>query len=161
MTPERYPEVIKHELTHACVFDIFSRYTNNDLHLPIENDTEGTLREDCDYALDTFNILLGNTEDEVNSELFNDILTFYEFVADFLMYEAEGQTKEKNPAPEVNPKKKDVKLRITYRTLTPLDRFEEHIEHNDVDRVKDYEPIIAALRSSYSDYEAFLESVRI
>jgi len=158
VNPDNYPKVIKHELTHACLYEVrlnFISHMYDDMHLPStwSDDDIMAWNEDLVYLAN----VLGSSEEDAD--------VFREFVSDFLMYESDGQTKEKNPIKESRvPKTNNPngKPRTTYRTLTPIDRFEE--QH--IDTLSEYYhdrfmEIINALRNEYDEYDKFLESCKM
>ena len=155
--PEMYPMIIKHELTHACLFEIRTlinkgyyksiripgTWTDEDI-----NNWDG----DIEYLAD----VLKRTDEESEN--------FVEFVCEFLMYESDGVIKVKNPVKESKvPKnvKSDSKPKVTYRTVTPYDRFNETIDMMEDDYGKRYATIMESLRECYQDYDAFLEAIRM
>lgn len=80
------------------------------------------------------------------------------------MYESDGQIKVKNPTVEArSPKtvKSDAKPKVTYRNVTPFERFQEVIDTIGGNYKDIYEPILESLRSCYDDYENFLEEIRM
>ena len=80
------------------------------------------------------------------------------------MYESDGVIKVKNPVKESKvPKnvKSDSKPKVTYRTVTPYDRFNETIDMMEDDYGKRYATIMESLRECYQDYDAFLEAIRM
>ena len=152
VTPDNYPGIVKHELTHACLFELCSLIS----HSPESFRTPITW---TDAELIKWGEDLHHLHDVLRDKQNDDAMYFREFVSEFLMYESDEQTKEKNPVEESRvPKtsKPDAKPRVTYRTLTPLDRFEEALGRYDEDYQKAYEKIIAALRPFYDDYDEFL-----
>lgn len=157
--PELYPMIIKHELTHACLFEI-SLLINNGYYKNIkipgtwtDEDIENW-DKDIEYLAD---VLKRSTIESEN---------FVEFICEFLMYESDGMIKVKNPIKEVKPAKSKSrepksKPKVTYRTVTPYDRFNETIEMMEEDYGKRYSSIMESLRECYNDYDAFLDSIRM
>lgn len=157
ITPDNYPSIIKHELTHACMFELCSL---------INNDKESfrTPITWTDAELIKWNEDLQTLYDVLRDKENKDAMYFREFVSEFIMYESDEQTKEKNPVEESRvPKtsKPDAKPRVTYHTLTPLDRFEDTLEKYDDDYQKAYEKIITALRPFYDAYDEFLSDCKM
>lgn len=156
ITPDNYPAVIKHELTHACIFELCCLINDNyGFRTPITWTDEELINWGKD--LQALYDVLQNKDDKQASY-------FREFVSEFLMYESDEQTKEKNPVEESRvPKtsKPGAKPRVTYRTLTPLDRFEETLEKYDTEYQTVYEKIIAALRPFYDNYDEFLTDCKM
>lgn len=157
VTPDNYPAIIKHELTHACMFELCCLIKNNkeEFRTPITWSDEELVKWGED--LQTLYDVLTNKDDEV-------AMYFQEFVSEFMMYESDEQTKEKNPVEESRvPKtsKPDAKPRVTYRTLTPLDRFEETLEKYEDRYQSAYETIITALRPFYDNYDEFLSDCKM
>ena len=156
--PDVYPKVIKHELTHACLYEMRLKLKMGEyekLHTPSSWTDDELLawNEDIEYL----RMVLGSTEPDADM--------FREFVADFLMYESDGQTKEKNPIEESRVPKTNnpnSKPRVTYRTLNPIDRFEEHHIDTLSEKYQDaFTEIINALRSEYEDYDKFLDTCKM
>lgn len=155
--PDNYPSIIKHELTHACLFELreIIKMGYYDVCRVPATWTDAEIlqwRDDINMLRDVLDS--GTLEGEV----------FSEFVCEFLMYESDGQTKEKNPIMESRvPRttKPDAKPKITYRTLTPLDRFEEHLEAISSKYRDKFEEIVNALRPLYDKYDEFLDSVKM
>lgn len=157
ITPDNYPAIIKHELTHACIFELRSLIRNNkaDFRTPITW---------TDAELIKWNEDLQALYDVLEDKESKDAEYFREFISEFLMYESDEQTKEKNPVEESRvPKtsKPDAKPRVTYRTLTPLDRFEDTLEKYEDGYQKAYEKIIEALRPFYDNYDEFLSECKM
>lgn len=151
-----YPVVIKHELTHVCLFHLRKSIMDDSYKSIIPSTWTD---EEVDNFVKDVNYLL-----EVLEKKDEQSAIFVEFVCDFMMFEADGQTKVKNPIVESRvPKttKQDSKPKVTYRTLTPFDRFLDMSEIIDNGYNKEYEPIIDALRSYYDNYESFLEEIRM
>jgi hypothetical protein len=89
---------------------------------------------------------------------------FKEFISDFLMYESDGQTKERNPIVESRvPKatKPDAKPRVTYRTLNPVDRFEENMDQYDEIYHDWFQLILDTLKPAYDKYDELLDDTRM
>lgn len=155
--PELYPMIIKHELTHACIFDL--KMTMNTGYfstcpVPPTWTDEDILEWNKD--LEYFSTVINNNSVETDN--------FIEFVCEFLMYESDGQIKVKNPVVESRvPKnvRSDSKPKITYRNVTPFERFQEVMDTLDGVYKEKFEPILEALRPCYSDYDTFLESIRM
>ena len=155
-SPESYPMIIKHELTHACLYEI-----RNLIHSEIiQNRGIPTTWSDedrdswVDDLLTLYDILKGDTEEKS---------VFVEFICEFLMYESDGPIKVKNPTLETKTKnvKSDTKSKITYRTLTPMDRFMESLElFTDYYRER-YEQILQTLEPFYENYDKFLDIIRL
>lgn len=157
ITPETYPGIIKHELTHACIFEVRRNFKSgyyNAMKLPstwTDEDIENWKR-DMEY-------LEAVLEDSSETGRI-----FKEFVADFLMYESDGQTKEKNPIKESRTPKStnpNAKSKVTYRTLSPIDRFEENMGTLEKELRELYAPILDALRKDYENYDGFLDEIRM
>lgn len=151
-----YPVVIKHELTHVCLFHL-KKSIMDDSYKSVIPPT--WTDEEVDNFVKDVNYLL-----EILEKKDEPSETFVEFVCDFMMFEADGQTKVKNPIVESRvPKttKQDSKPKVTYRTLTPFDRFLDMSEIMDNGYSKEYEPILEALSCYYDDYEGFLEEIRM
>lgn len=155
--PEIYPGIIKHELTHICLYEVKRRLTSgyyNSIPIPsLWSDEEiEVFHNDVEYL----NSVL--TSDEPDAK------TFVEFVCEFLMYEADGQIKVKNNVVESRvPKltKSDTKPKITYRNVTPFERFETVVDIYDDSYRETYAPIIESIRPCYVKYDEFLESIRM
>ena len=155
--PEMYPMIIKHELTHACLFEVrtlINRGYYKNIRIPGTWTDEDISNWDGDieYLAD----VLRRTDTESED--------FVEFICEFLMYESDGVTKVKNPIKESKvPKnvKSDTKPKVTYRTMTPYDRFNETIDMMEDDYGKRYAVIMEALRKCYEDYDAFLDDIRM
>lgn len=158
INPDNYPKIIKHELTHACIYEIrlnFKEHRYDGMHVP-------TTWTDAD--IDCWLNDLKYLEEVLNSE--DDAAYFFkEFVCDFLMYESDGQTKEKNPMKESRvPKTNNPngKPRITYRTLTPIDRFEEqHMPTLDPEYQSHFQNILDELHCEYDEYDKFLDDCKM
>lgn len=155
--PEMYPMIIKHELTHACLFEVrtlINRGFYKNIRIPGTWTDEDIANwdGDIDYLAD----VLKRTDEESEN--------FVEFICEFLMYESDGMIKVKNPVKESKvPKnvKSDTKPKVTYRTMTPYDRFNETIDMMEDDYGKRYAVIMEALRTCYEDYDAFLDDIRM
>lgn len=155
--PEIYPMIIKHELTHACLFEIRTLIANGYFkHIRIPgtwtDEDIANWDKDIDYLADALN----RTDEEKDD--------FVEFICEFLMYESDGSIKVKNPVKESKtPKnvKSDSKPKVTYRTMTPYDRFNETIDMMEDDYGKHYTKIMESLRCCYEDYDAFLDEIRM
>lgn len=155
--PEMYPIVIKHELTHACLYDIRKNivegyYDNYRIPAVWTDEQVSEWKDNIEYL---HNVLESEDKDAYN---------FREFVCEFMMYESDGQQKVKNPVVESRvPKnvKADAKPKITYRNVTPFDRFQEVIDMYEDGFGAIYEPILESLRPYYEDYETFLEDIRM
>lgn len=152
-----YPMVIKHELTHACLFEIKKNILNGyykTIKTPsfwTDDDIE-TWLSDIEYLSKVLNKELPGSSN------------FIEFVCEFLMFESDGQRKIKNPIVESRvPKsvKNDTKPKVTYRTVTPYDRYQEVMDIFDDSYRQTYGHIIESLRELYDDYDKFLESIRM
>lgn len=156
MIPESYPMVIKHELSHACIYEIRSLIhdgviQNRAIPATWSDEDRESWRDDIDTLYD---ILKGDTKEKQD---------FIEFICEFLMFESDGQTKMKNPVMETNSKnvKSDSKPKITYRTMTPYDRFVDIIDSYGDDYREIYETIISSLAPFYENYDKFLDDVRL
>lgn len=155
--PEMYPIVIKHELTHACLYDIKKNiiegyYDNYRIPAVWTDEQISEWKENIKYL---YEVLKSEDIDAHN---------FREFVCEFMMYESDGQQKVQNPVVESRvPKnvKADTKPKITYRNVTPFDRFQENIDMYEDGYGEVYEPILESLRPYYEDYETFLEDIRM
>lgn len=156
MVPEFYPKIIKHELTHACIYEIRNLIHNGIVQtrgIPATWSDED--RESwCDDINTLYDILKGDTKEKQD---------FIEFICEFLMFESDGQTKVKNPVIEAGSKstKPDSKPKITYRTMTPYDRFVDVIDSYGDDYREAYETIISSLAPFYENYDKFLDDVRL
>lgn len=154
---EMYPMIIKHELTHACIFElrklIHNGYYNN-IRIPgtWTDEDINNWTSDVDYLV---SVLDGDGEENNN---------FIEFICDFLMYESDGSIKVKNPIKESKVPKSsrpDAKPKVTYRTMTPFDRFQETIDMMEDGYGKVFTPILESLRECYDDYDTFLDDIRM
>lgn len=152
-----YPSVIKHELTHACMFNLMKRiddgyYKSHLIPSDWTDEKYNEWQEEIKYLHD---VLSSDSEEADN---------FKEFICEFMMYESDGQQKVKNPVVEVKPtrgNRPEAKPKITYRTVTPFDRFQEVIDTYE-DSYRDlYEPILETLRPFYDKYDEFLDEIRI
>lgn len=158
ITPDNYPEVIKHELTHACLFElmkVIERGYYETCKVPASWTDDEILQWRADL-LELSDVL--ENHDTFEKEAFG------EFVSDFLMYESDGQTKEKNPVVESRvPRttKSDAKPKVTYRTLTPLDRFDERLGIVSERYHDAFQEIVDTLRPLYDKYDEFLDSVKM
>ena len=158
ISPIEYPKIIKHELTHACVFETrvlldLNYFSTIKLPSTWTDDDMENWQSNIDKLKSFYND--GDSE---------DVKFFNEFVADFLMFESDGQTKEANPIKEdKNSKvtKSDAKPKITYRTLTPFDRFQEHVEFLPDIFAEKYQIILNDLRPLYDDYDKFLDDIKM
>lgn len=156
--PEEYPQVIKHELTHACIYDMKKDikegyYKSYKLSTSWTDDDINKFYEDVDYVDEVL-----NSDDPKCHE-------FVEFICEFLMYESDGSIKVKNPTIESKIPRKNVKEnskpKVTYRTVTPFDRFAETIDIMGGEYKNRYSPILKSLMEVYKDYDAFLETIRM
>ena len=155
--PEIYPMIIKHELTHACLYEVRKLIHDgyyDTIRIPgtwTDEDIKNW-KSDIEYLAE----VLKHTDEECSN--------FVEFVCEFLMYESDGSIKVKNPIKESKvPKsvKSDAKPKVTYRTVTPFDRFQETVDMMEDNYGKRYTPILEALRDCYEDYDAFLDDIRM
>lgn len=155
--PEMYPMIIKHELTHACLFDL-KRVLNDDYFVNCNVPSTWTDEEILDWKndVDYFTEFINDDSTEADN--------FIEFICEFLMYESDGQIKVKNPIVEARvPKnvRSDTKSKITYRNVTPFERFQEVMDTLEGSYKEKFEPILESLRPYYDNYEEFLESIRM
>lgn len=154
ITADEYPAIIKHELTHACIHELVQKLDDgyaSDIRIPAS-----WTDEDKDNWLKDVEELRLFLHDKKSFD-------FEEFVCEFLMYESDGQTKIQNPVAESRiPKatKPDAKPKVTFRTLTPFDRFQEDIDKFSEPTKLVYQTILNQLREFYNDYDAFLDDVR-
>jgi hypothetical protein len=159
INPDTYPKIIKHELTHACIYEtrkLFRTGYFDTLKIPVTWTDEEIASWKDDLA--ELQKVLDGTKDNLEYHMFT------EFVSEFLMYESDGQTKERNPIVESRvPKatKPDAKPKVTYRTLSPIDRFEESMGVYDETYHDWYELILDSLRQTYDDYDKFLDDIRM
>lgn len=158
VTPDNYPSIIKHELSHACLFElreIIKLGFYDVCKVPATWTDEEILQWRDDI------IMLRDVLEDTSSP---EGETFSEFVCEFLMYESDGQTKEKNPVMESRvPRttKSDAKPKVTYRTLTPLERFDEHLGAVSPRYRERFQEIVDTLRPLYDKYDEFLDSVKM
>ena len=157
---EPYSVVIKHELGHICLNEIEKNMGEdgtgyNAMRTPAIWTDEQLVEwmSDLRYLYEFFKM---DTE---------DAKYFTEFIAEFLMFESDGQTREANPIKEsrvprsTNP---NAKPKVTYRTLSPIDRFEEWVDGMIENQFKSsFEKIIDSLRESYVEYDKFLDSIKM
>lgn len=157
INPDTYPAIIKHELSHICEYE---------LRLNIHNGYHKSMRLPAtwtDEDINTWNEDVASLYQLLNGKDYESHM-FKEFVAEFLMYESDGQTKEKNPIKEsrvpkaTNP---NAKPKVTYRTLTPIDRFVEHMDVLDDEYQAYYSKVVSSLREDYEDYDRFLDDVKM
>ena len=154
---DMYPMIIKHELTHACLFEIKNNIKNG-YHKNIKIPATWT-DEDIENWFSDIEYL-----DKVLNKEVPEASNFIEFVCEFLMYESDGQIKVQNPIVESRvPKtnKSDTKPKVTYRTITPFDRFQESMDMFEESYRIAYGPILDSLRDLYDDYDKFLEIIRM
>lgn len=154
--PELYPGIIKHELTHVALFEL-KRSLNADIFSTVNIPSSWTDEETSAFAEDVkylMGVLTGETEESK---------VFIEFVCEFLMYEADGVVKIKNPTVDTRAFKtsKDIKPKVTYRSNTPFERYETVVDIYDDSYRETYQHIIESLRPYYADYDKFLESIRM
>lgn len=155
--PEMYPIIIKHELTHACLYDIKKKIESgyyDSLKTPEYWSDEEIINWKKDIQ-DVLELLSNNTEENIK---------FEEFICEFLMYESDGSIKVKNPTIESRvprTSKPDAKPKVTYRTMTPFDRFQESMELFTDEYINMFGPILEQLRKCYDDYDAFLDEIRM
>lgn len=151
--PTEYPTIIKHELTHAILYE-----TLHMIKYGLFDDTselpDNWSQEDIDSWVEDIKEL-GRVLDGGDSETNR----FNEFVCEFLMYEADGETKVKNPVKETNSKSKTDKQKTTYSIFTPLDRFMETNESSYYQYAGEFDDIIKALNPLYNDYETLKANV--
>lgn len=152
-----YPVIIKHELTHVCLYELSVMIKNGQLDnidLP-ETWSESDINSWLDDIKELGNILDNPTEENIN---------FVEFICEFLMFEGDGVIKVRNNK-EINKKTKegkvDNKIKFTYRTLTPIDRFNNVIENTSYQYYGKFNDIIKEIGPLYNDYDKLLEEVRI
>lgn len=155
--PEMYPIIIKHELTHACIFEL-RKLIHNGYYNTIRIPGTWTDEDITNWTADVeyLSSILDASDEESNN--------FIEFICDFLMYESDGSVKVKNPIKESKVPKStrpDAKPKVTYRTMTPFDRFRETIDMLEDDYGKVFTPILESLRSCYEDYDSFLDDIRM
>lgn len=149
-----YPSIIKHELTHACIYNLMKRirdgyYKSHLIPSDWTDDEYKSWQEEIDYV---YTVLNEDTEESNN---------FKEFICEFMMYESDGQQKVKNPVSETKSTKSDAKPKITYRTVTPFDRFQEVIDMYEDSYGELYGPILETLRPFYTNYDEFLDEIRM
>lgn len=155
--PDLYSMVIKHEITHACLYEVIKLIKSGyykSIRIPgtWTDEDINNWTSDIEYLL---TVLEGTDEESCN---------FREFVCDFLMYESDGPMKVKNPIKETTSTKSqrtDAKPKITYRTVTPFDRYQETIDMLEDGYGELFSPILESIRSCYEDYDKFLEDIRM
>ncbi len=161
INPDTYPGVIKHELTHACIYEMRQRLKDKWYDSHVKTPANWTDEDIENWVKDVENLRLVLDSDDEDAHIFR------EFVSEFLMYESDGQTKEKNPVREVSTVKSGakgaapVKPKVTYRTLTPISRFEETLDYREGPYNLQYQLIINELIDCYKEYDRFLDSIRM
>lgn len=157
INPDTYPSIIKHELSHACLFET---------RMQLEDEMEKSMRVPAAWTDEDIEQWHKDVDAlrEVLSSKDRDAVMFREFVADFLMYESDGQTKEKNPIQESRVPKAtspNAKSKVTYRTQTPIDRFEDHLEELSDEYQIEFQKIVNELRAEYEEYDKFLDEIKM
>jgi hypothetical protein len=159
INPDTYPGIIKHELTHACIYEtrlMFHKGYFDTFRIPGTWTDEDILNWKSD--LEELCTVLDNKDKKEEYQM------FIEFISDFLMFESDGQTKVKNPIVESRvPKatKPDSKSRVTYRTLTPADRFEEHLGVYDETYEEWFQLFLDRIKPLYDEYDKFLDDIKM
>lgn len=160
ITPEDYPAIIKHELTHACLYELNAKLNRDWVTVKQTNWSDIDQLEwenDIDYLKD----ILSQQTDESR--------VFQEFICEFMMYESDGNVKIQNPVMKTRekPKKpqkpnrrgvkeKPQKPKITYKTINPYDRFQENISLYTKEYQTKFQGILNKLKSCYDDYDKFV-----
>lgn len=160
MIPEDYPAIIKHELTHACLYELITKLNRGWVT------TKQTNWSDIDQLEWESDI---NYLKEILSQKTDETWVFQEFICEFLMYESDGNVKIQNPIMNTrekpkNPQKpnrrgvkeKPQKPKITYKTLNPYDRFQENISLYTKEYQLKFQTILNSLKPSYDDYDKFV-----
>lgn len=153
--PDEYPTIIKHELTHACIFELIQRL-KEDYWMLIKVSPLWSEEDQQNWENDVKELRAFLTEKTYESEMFQ------EFVSEFLMYESDGYLKIQNPTPEnrVKSAKADSKPKVTFSVLTPFDVFQDTIDDYPEEYGKYYQMVLNQLRPLYEDYDAFLDETK-
>lgn len=155
-----YPSVIKRHLAGVCLYEIMKIFGKDG------NGYDGmkvpliwTDEQQIQWMADLHYLYL------ILNDASEDVKTFIKFVEMFLMYESDGVTKEQNPIQEcripktTNPNSKP---KVTYRTLNPIDRFEDYVDGMYDETMREaFQEILSSLMSVYEDYDKFLDEIKM
>lgn len=160
LVPEDYPSIIKHELTHAYLVELIELLRHDVIAqiIPVAENWDEMDKVTWEDDLMTLMTVLTSHEKECN--------LFKEFVCEYLMYESDGSMKVQNPVmvsrdmQKSKRKNKRVKQdtkkpKITFKTLTPYDRFQDALYRYTPEYQEGFQRILNALKDRFGDYDKF------